>query len=652
MKLVIVESPSKIHTIKQYLGKEFDCVASKGHVREIKDSGIDNLGLDFKNNLKPIYCVIDKQYETIKMINDKIKDSDFVYLATDPDREGEAISWHLKETLNLKGKEVKRIEFNEITKNAILTAIDNPRDIDMNLVASQETRKIIDRVIGYKLSGFIQNKAKSSGSAGRVQSVALKLINDRENEVQNFIPETYYEIEADNDSFKAKLLEYGKNKDFKTNDKDLAEEIYKSLSKEMIVESINITEKHEKSAAPFNTSDLYQAASRKYSMSSSRTAKAAQHLYEGIVIDGHHTALITYMRTDARRLSSYFTNAELIPYIKNTYGEEYLGYLHKGKTSEFAQDAHEAIRPVSLKYTPDSVKENLDKINKDLYKVYSLIFDRTVESIMKDSTIEEKEVIFINNNQRFHSFFDRYTFLGFKKAESKTKSSEKPFLYQIGDILKFSKIELKEKKTEGPSRYDEASLIKEMETLGIGRPSTYASTVQTLKFRKYIEEDKKKFVPTLAGKYTSKLLDTYFSEFINVGYTANMEKKLDEIASGNEKEELFVLNFYSDFKKKFDLEVSNRKTVETGESCPICGSPMVFKKSNFGVFEACSNFPTCSFIKKDPPTKKDGAIPTIECPECHIGHLVERTAKGKKFYGCSCFPNCKYTTSKLPIKKK
>ncbi|MCR5741933.1 MAG: type I DNA topoisomerase [Gammaproteobacteria bacterium] len=646
MKLLIVESPSKTHTIKQYLGSEYDVVASKGHVRDIANTGKDNLGLDFENNLKPIYSIIENQDRTIKELNSHVKKCDTIYLATDPDREGEAISWHLKETLNLENKVVKRIEFNEITKSAVLNAIDNPRDIDMDLVSSQETRKIIDRIIGYKLSNLIKRETGSL-SAGRVQSVALKLVCDREVEIQNFNPEGYFEIEAITKPFKAKMVETGKNTVLRIDNEEEAKDIYSKLSKKMLVKDIIKVTKYEKAQAPFSTSDLYQAANTRYSMSSQRTAKCAQSLYEGVKINDKPTALITYMRTDTKVLSNEFVYRQLIPFIKNNFGEEYLGYLHKGKEATFAQGAHEAIRPVSLSITPSSVKEFL---TPDQYKIYGLIYERTVQSIMKDSIIEETQVTFDSNGYEFKAYFPKYTFKGFQEGLSKLRTQESSFDGAIGDTISFDKINLDKKETEGPQRYSEASLIKEMETRGIGRPSTYASTIYTLKNRKYITSTSgsKKFTPTPQGLVTSKFLDSYFSEFINVTYTADMEHELDEIAKGEEKEEFVVKEFYDEFSDNYSKVITQIKPVETGETCPICGSKMVYRKSNFGIFEACSNYPTCKYIKKE--EQKESKIPTIECPECHKGHLVEKKYRGRTFYGCSEYPSCKFTTNTLKIK--
>lgn len=649
MKLVIVESPSKTKTIKQFLGSDYQVVASKGHIRDIKNEGIDNLGLDFNNNLKPIYTIIPKQYQVIKDLNKYASQADKIYLASDPDREGEAISWHLKETLNLEGKEVKRIEFNEITEPAILHAIQNPRDIDEKLVDSQETRKIIDRIIGYKLSSLLK-KSIGSQSAGRVQSAALKMITQREDEVQKFVPKRFFEIEASTKEFKAKLLEIGKNKAAQFDNEAEAKGLCGVLTKNMVVRDVTYYTKYEKSQPPFTTSTLIQTALNRFNLTSKKTMAIANELYVGIEIESKHIALITYMRTDSTRLSDEFISKQLIPHISANYGKDYLGKLHNYNNNKDTQDAHEAIRPVSLNRTPDSLKGYL---TKDQLNIYTLIYERTIESMMKDAIIESKNVKFDSNGQMFGATFDKYSFLGFREANKSKELNEVIFDKNIGDVVTFDSINVLSKETEGPQRFTEATLIKEMESSGIGRPSTYASTIETLKDREYISIEKKKIVPTTQGILTSKFLDQYFNKFVDISYTAKMEKELDEIAKGNASEANTVNTFYSDFINQFNDQKTQIKPVETGDRCPICGSKMVFRSNSFGLFEACSNYPSCKYIKKEEVQQKV----EIECPNCHEGHLVERIAKsgpkkGKKFYGCSNYPKCNYTTTTLSIKKK
>ena len=654
MKLVIVESPSKTKTIKQYLGPEYEVVASKGHVRDIADTGKGRLGLDFNNNLKPIYEIIPAQQPTIKMLNEKVEKADVIYLATDPDREGEAISWHLKEVLHIGNKPVYRIEFNEITEPAIKEAMKTPRNIDMLLVSSQETRKIIDRVIGFRLSSLLKKtvgaaSSTSKVSAGRVQSAALKMVTDKEEEIQKFVPEQFFEIEATNSSYTAKLQEPETNKVFLIKNKEEAQNIYASLSPLMTVTNINVKKQLDRSYPPFTTSTLIQSALNKYSINSKRTMMIAQTLYEGIDIDGKNVALITYMRTDSTRMSDVFKN-QLVPFIKKNYGDEYLGYAHMQKDTEGVQDAHEAIRPVSLAMAPDSLRNYL---KKDQLQIYTLIYQRTIASMMKDATKEITNVTFRSNNYLFMSSFEKYSFLGWHKAFS-DKKEEKVFEGKEGSTVEFDKISLNAKETQPPERYTESTLIREMETSGIGRPSTYASTMDTLVGRRYISEEKKKIIPSKQGLLVSEFLHKYFSAIINIEYTAKMEDELDEIAKGKEKEATYVHQFYDNFEKIYEDNKEVIKPIPTGELCPVCGSPMVFKTGKFGQFEACSNYPSCTYIKK---TKKDPDLPHIECPKCHEGYLVLKTAtkgpkKGKKFYGCSQYPKCDYITTVIPSIKE
>jgi len=649
MNLVIVESPSKTKTIKEFLGNDYNVVASKGHIRDIENCGVDNLGIDIENGFKPIYEILPHQNQTVAYLNDCISKCDNIYLATDPDREGEAISWHLKETLNLSGKTVKRIEFNEITFPAIKAAIESPRDIDYKLFESQETRKIMDRMIGYKLSTILKKETGNNPntSAGRVQSVCLKLINEREALVKAFVPTNYYQIEATFDNFKAKLVDKkAPSKPLNIESKEVADNIFKSLTNDFKVKEIKDSTKYEKPFPPFDTSSLFQAALSKYSMSSNKTLKVAQSLYEGIEVDGKHIALLTYIRTDSTRMSDVFKK-ELYFFIKDKYGEEYVGQL-KSKKNDNSQDAHECIRPVSLKNTPELMEKYL---TKDQIKIYTLVYNQTVESMMKDSIVSVRNVLFENNNNYFNSTFEQTTFAGFKKNRI-DNDKEVKFDKNVDDVVVSTKNELLSKETEGPKRYTEATLIKEMESSGIGRPSTYASTIETLKKRKYVNVLKNYFIPTKEGEITYKYLDTNFSNIINVDYTAQMEKTLDEIALGNQKEEDVVPVFYNSLIDTIKNKKDTKVLLETGDVCPNCGSKMVYRFNKFGSFEACSNYPTCKYIKKQETSKLD-----IECPECHEGHLIERKAskgkyKGRSFYGCSNYPKCTFTISSLKDIKK
>ena len=649
MNLVIVESPGKTKTIENFLGEDYKVVASKGHIRDIKNTGTDNLGLDFNNNYKPIYTIISGQENTVKMLNKEVEKATNIFLATDPDREGEAISWHLNEVLNFNNKTVKRIEFNEITKEAVQEAIKNPRDINSNIFASQETRKIMDRIIGYKLSSILKKaigSSKETISAGRVQSVALKMIINREEEINNFDKETYYEIEAQFRHFKAKLVDpKNPKKVLQFNELEKVESILNSLdNSSFIVKEIIYGKRKETAPAPFTTSTLLQSALNKFSMSSHRTLKIAQELYEGVEINGKHVALITYMRTDSTRLSDMFVGS-LVNHIKRKYGEGEVGYAHSHNNNKNAQDAHEAIRPVSLKNTLENMEPYL---SKEQFKIYKLIYNQTEASMMKDAEYETKTALFENNGHIFSVTFERPLSPGFKQAKDGVTEPKYYFNHLEGDIMKPTKdTYYLEKETEGPKRFTEATLIKEMESSGIGRPSTYATTINTLKMRKYVEIDKKQVVPTKLGTMASKFLDERFSNVINVNYTASMEKELDEIALGSLQEEKVVDDFYQTFKTNFDLADKPPFVIYTGEVCPKCGSKMSFRVNNYGVFEACSNYPACRYIKKQ-EVEQEEEKEFLECPECHTGHLVVKEAKvgkkrGKKFYGCSNYPKCKFT---------
>ena len=467
--------------------------------------------------------------------------------------------------------------------------------------------------------------------------------------IEEFVPQGYYEIETDFKDYKAKLIDNQTHKTIQYKDKAEADDTLSKLSNIYNISNIELHNKIEKPKPPFTTSTLIQAALNKYNLPSKKTMKIAQELYEGVDINGKHIAFITYMRTDSTRLSDQFVS-QLSGYIVNVFGKDYLGYTHTKNNSNI-QDAHEAIRPVSLFNTPKSV-ENL--LSKDQFQVYSLIFDQTVESMMKDSVVEVKDIYFDNNGYTFNTSFEKTVFDGFKKNRKPEKVSKFIFSNVIGDsITSINLPVILSKETEGPHRFSEATLIKEMESSGIGRPSTYASTIETLKSRKYIEVSKKQLIPTTSGKLISKYLQEKFPEIINIEFTADMEKNLDDIAEGKKLEDIVVPSFYDYFMNIFNQRKNENTLIETGELCPLCGSKMVFRHNKIGRFEACSNYPTCKYIKK--PEKEE--MPVIECPECHTGHLIQRVSRvgkyaGKKFYGCSNYPTCKFTTSSIKAIKK
>lgn len=650
-KLVIVESPHKSKTIEKYLGKDFKVVSSVGHIRDLSTSGKYGFGVDIDNNFKPDYKIIKGKAKLVKELKKDIKDADFVYLATDPDREGEAISWHLYDTLGLKEENYDRIVFNEITKKAVLDSFNKARKIDDNLVKSQETRRILDRIIGFRLSKLMQSKTGGK-SAGRVQSVALKLIVDREREIEAFIPEEYFEIEAKFNDFDAKLDTYN-HKKIEIKKESEAKEILSKLSNAFKIESIDKKEKAKKSKFPFTTSTLEQEASTKLGFTSKKTMMIAQKLYEGINLKDGAEGLISYMRTDSVRLSDEFIK-DTYGYIKDNYGSEYVGYVKKSNKTENVQDAHEAIRPTNINNNPEKIKEYL---TNDEYKLYSLIYYRALASLMKDAKVEATTVILDNNNYQFKVNGQILIFDGYLKVYSKYEDSEDKVLPDFSNyksnVLVANTIEYTSHTTKPPARYTESKLIKEMEELGIGRPSTYAKTIDTIEERGYVKVIDKKFVPTEVGIETTDKLQEFFKDIINVEYTKNMEDDLDKIAEGNMEWNKLLSIFYQEFEPKVEVAFKNmekKAPEETGELCPNCGSPLVIKQSKYGKFTACSNYPTCKYIKSNKEEKEEKEI--ISCPKCDGKILEKKTKRGKIFYGCSNYPKCDFASWDKPIEEK
>lgn len=650
-KLVIVESPHKSKTIEKYLGKDFKVVSSVGHIRDLSTSGKYGFGVDIDNNFKPDYKIIKGKTKLVKELKKDIKNADFVYLATDPDREGEAISWHLYDTLGLKEENYDRIVFNEITKKAVLDSFNKARKIDDNLVKSQETRRILDRIIGFRLSKLMQSKTGGK-SAGRVQSVALKLIVDREREIEAFIPEEYFEIEAKFNDFDANLDTYN-HKKIEIKKESEAKEILSKLSNAFKIESIDKKEKAKKSKFPFTTSTLEQEASTKLGFTSKKTMMIAQKLYEGINLKDGAEGLISYMRTDSVRLSDEFIK-ETYGYIKDNYGSEYVGYVKKSNKTENVQDAHEAIRPTNINNNPEKIKEYL---TNDEYKLYSLIYYRALASLMKDAKVEATTVILDNNNYQFKVNGQILIFDGYLKVYSKYEDSEDKVLPDFSNyksnVLVANTIEYTSHTTKPPARYTESKLIKEMEELGIGRPSTYAKTIDTIEERGYVKVIDKKFIPTEVGIETTDKLQEFFKDIINVEYTKNMEDDLDKIAEGNMEWNKLLSIFYQEFEPKVEVAFKNmekKAPEETGELCPNCGSPLVIKQSKYGKFTACSNYPTCKYIKSNKEEKEVKEI--ISCPKCDGKILEKKTKRGKIFYGCSNYPKCDFASWDKPIEEK
>ncbi|MGB0345260.1 MAG: type I DNA topoisomerase [Acholeplasmataceae bacterium] len=599
-KLIIVESPSKAKAIQSYLGEGHTVVSSKGHIRDLATSGKGGLGIDVEANFEPTYQVIRGKQTLINDLKKQAKSRD-VLIATDQDREGEAIAWHIAQVLNLDVQEENRVEFSEITKQKILEAVKKPRKINIGLVSSQETRRMLDRIIGFKLSTLLQSKIKSK-SAGRVQSVALKLIVDLEKEIKAFIPKTYFDIEATYQGIKA---DYIKNKD--QLDKSTSDVILKEATNPFTISKLEVNKKQRHSKEAFKTSTLQRDAYNYLGYTPPRTMMLAQYLYEGIKMKGETTGLITYMRTDVTRLSNEFVDAAMM-YIQKNYGEQYLGKYQTTKDQN-AQDAHEGIRPTNVIYTPEYVKANVDassikdeKLFEDALKLYGRIYGRTFASLMAPAILEHTKVTFTSNNHDFNMKGVRLIFDGFLKVyeESKNKDILLPKFHQ-GNTVTMDEIVSIEKQTQPKSRYNEASMIKKLDELGIGRPSTYASIIKTLIDRGYVTKEKN-LQPTDQGILTSDELDKFFKDIINIDYTAEMEANLDKVSEGNHDKQSILKTFYEMFMPMLENAKVNMKKIQPvmlDETCPECGSQLVIRKSKYGEFVACSGFPKCRYIKKE-----------------------------------------------------
>lgn len=659
MKLLIVESPSKSKTIENYLGDEFVVESSLGHIRDLSIRGKGGFGVDIENNFFPQYVIIKEKDDIVKRLKKAAEKADHIYLATDPDREGEAISWHLQEVLNQPSEKYSRVVFNEITKKAVLNGIKNDRQIDLNLVRSQESRRILDRIIGFRLSSLLQQKIGSK-SAGRVQSVALKLIVDREKEIEAFIPKEYWDIKAFfwKNEHELKASFYGKNSEkIVPNNEAEVNEIVLGL-KDAIYQVDRITKKLRARAAkpPFITSTLQQDAGAKFHYNSKRVMMIAQRLYEGIDLGTERVGLITYMRTDSIRLATEFV-ASAKDYIIGKYGEQYYqGPTSKNAKGKKIQDAHEAIRPTNVLRTPDSIKKYL---NTEEYKLYSLIYNRAISSLMSDASVEDTLVEIKANDYLFHLEGEQIIFDGFLRLYEEANLDEDNEVLKLpefneGERLDFKELTTEQKFTKPPYRYTEARLIRKMEELGIGRPSTYSLTMDTLKIRSYVTMENRTFVPTTQGRLTSEQLDKFFSSIINAKYTAQMENILDEISVGKLVWHEELKRFYDAFSPLIEVARDDMVKIypkKTDEFCPECGLPLLIRRGPFGEFTACSGYPRCKYIKKAP--KKEVVSTGILCPNCGEGQIVERLAsrgpsKGKTFYACDRYPKCKTTYSGKP----
>ena len=650
--LVIVESPSKSKTIGKYLGKDYTVVSSKGHIRDLAIKGKDGLGVDVEHDFEPTYQISKDKKETVKELKALAQDADYVYLATDPDREGEAISWHLAQELGLPESLVDRVTFHEITKNAVKEAFSQPRTIDMNLVHSQETRRILDRIIGFKLSKLLNNKIKSK-SAGRVQSVALKLIVEKEKEIKAFKPQEYWEVEAafkkKNRKFTARLSKINGKKASLKNEAD-ATKVIEATKEEFTVSSIKKTKGLGKAPLPFITSTLQQEASTKLGFSAKRTMSIAQILYEGIDVGNGQEGLITYMRTDSTRLSNLYIN-DARNYIETQYGKEYLGTYH-AHNDDGAQDAHEAIRPTNVAYTPESIKDHL---TKEQYKLYKFIYARAMASQMASSKSDKLTLTLSQNGYDFNANGSVMVFDGYLKVYGDYSVSKDTILptFEEGEQIQAESVTPSQHFTEPPKRYTEATLIKKLEEDGIGRPSTYAMIIDTIQARGYVtlapvsEKSRTKFFkPTEQGELTTEKLDQYFSSIINVSYTRDMESELDEIADGKREEVPTLRSFYNKFVPLLDTAYEKMEKIapeKVGEICPECGGELVYRNSRYGKFISCSNFPKCKYTRSIENKEKEKPEPTGKmCPECGSELLKRKSRFGTYFLGCSAFPKCHY----------
>lgn len=658
-KLIIVESPTKIKSIKTYLGSDYDVVASKGHIRDLPKS---KLGVDVENNFEPIYENMKDKSEVIKELKKHAKECEKVYLAADPDREGEAISWHLAHILGLDINEPARITFNEITKTGVLQGIENPRSIDMDLVNSQQARRVLDRLVGYKLSPFLWKKVQKGLSAGRVQSVAVRLIVDREEEIRNFKSEEYWSIEAslkthtNKTAFIAKL--HSKNgKKQKLSNKEQTDEILSDLNGEKyIVSAIKKSDKKRNPSPPFITSTLQQEASKRFGFQGTRTMKVAQELYEGVNIGSMgQTGLITYMRTDSLRISNEAQSAAE-SYILENFGKDYLpATAVRYKTKANVQDAHEAIRPTLIELTPQKIKSSL---TTDQYKLYKLIWERFIASRMKPAVFNTISADITAGAYLFKASgstmkFKGYTAVYEDSKEDGEEDSKRLPAFKEKDELELVSLDGNQHFTQPPARYTDYALVKALEENGVGRPSTYAPIISTIIARNYVEREEKKLKPTVLGEVTTNLMKEYFKDIVDVDFTANMEKQLDDVNEGKTEWHELIKDFYKDFEKTLtdaEEQMQGKRVKipaeETDIVCELCGRNMVIKTGRFGKFLACPGFPECKNTKKIVQETK-GA-----CPVCGGKMQEKKSKKGRKFFGCGNYPECNFMTWDTPIDEK
>ncbi len=691
-KLIIVESPAKAKTIKNFLGKDYEVVASKGHIRDLPKS---SFGIKIEEDkFIPQYRVTKDHQQIAKELKEKAKKADTIYIATDEDREGEAIGYHIAHILGKKPQELPRIVFHEITKKAIKNALENPRKLDMNRVNAQQARRLLDRIVGYKLSPLLAKKIQKGLSAGRVQSSALKLVVDREREIREFKPQEYWTIEGIFKKIEGNLIKYhGKKLDkFDIKTKDEAQNIVNEL-KPLSYEVAKIEKKVTtvKSPAPFMTSTLQQVASSELGFSPRKTMQIAQKLYEGVKTPVGETGIITYMRTDSLNIADEAQKAAL-DMIKQSIGEEYAeSKTYKTKSSS-AQEAHEAIRPVDVRLTPDELKNYL---TKDELKLYKLIYNRFLASQMKDAKFETQNIYISNEKGEFKISGRKLIFEGFYKVYGKPSADTLLPEFKEGEKLKPDDIKATQHFTKPPERYTEASLIKKLESLGIGRPSTYAPTISLLQNRNYVEVKDKKLHPTETAFTVIETLEKHFPDIVDANFTANMEEMLDSIAEAKKDWQEVLKEFYNPFIeliKKGEKEIPSQKIAKPiGEPCPQCGSELVIRKGRFGEFIACSNYPKCKYTrpleeeekkvdvkcdkcgadmvikrgkrgeflacsnypecKNTKPLKEPEKLEDVKCPECG-GDIIKRSSRRGEFYGCSNYPECKFISKFRPVNKK
>lgn len=653
--LVIVESPAKVKTIKKFLGSNYEVMASQGHVRDLPKS---QMGVDVENDFEPKYITIRGKGDILAALRKEVKKADKVYLATDPDREGEAISWHLTKALKLEDKDIYRITFNEITKSAVKAAIKDARKIDMNLVDAQQSRRVLDRVVGYSISPVLWGKIKRGLSAGRVQSVALRIICDREKEIDEFIPEEYWTIEA-------KLKVSGEKKPIVAkfygdeagrieikNQKDMDAVLSEVKNSDFIVKSVKESEKTKKAPLPFTTSTLQQEASKTLNFATAKTMRIAQQLYEGVDIAGHGTiGVITYLRTDSTRIAdeAVLASAE---YIKNNYGENYLNNTNVTKTDKKIQDAHEAVRPTDVTLSPALIK---DSLSRDQFRLYQLIWKRFVASQMAPAVYQTTSVRIGAGKYVFTLAASKLIFDGFMSVYKDDEDEEQSSLL-IKSIDENSKLSLENIEgvqhfTQAPAHFTEASLVKTLEELGIGRPSTYAPTISTIIARHYVVKENKNLYVSELGTAVNDVMNKAFPTIVDVNFTANMESLLDGVAEGSVKWKEIIRNFYPDLNEAVSLaekELENVKIEDevTDVICEQCGRNMVIKYGPHGKFLGCPGFPECHNTK--PYLEKIG----VSCPKCNGDIVLKKTKKGRVFYGCDNFPECDFMTWQRPSSKK